>query len=279
MKLRLEHEKLSNILMDFYTLTHIRIVIYDSGFQRIAAYPETSSAFCSLLKQNPESKRLCRKNEAESCMICSQKNSLHIYQCHAGLTEAVAPIKMNDLLLGYIMFGQILSNNSDRERILAYASQYIPDQELLHNSFGKLKVRNDTQIQAVANIMQACTSYLWINEIIKMDGENSIYLLTDYIDQNLSEDLSVDHLCSVFKISRVRLYELAHKYYGTSIAKYILKKRVAKAAQLLSESGCYVRDAALYVGFYDYNYFSKVFKKEMGMTPIEYRKANFEGNI
>ena len=73
MKLKLEHEKLTNILMDFYTLSHIRIVIYDSSFQRIAAYPERSSDFCSLLKQNYESKMLCRKSESESCIICSKK--------------------------------------------------------------------------------------------------------------------------------------------------------------------------------------------------------------
>jgi len=274
LKLKLEHEKLSQILMDFYALSHIRIVIYDSGFQRIAAYPEQSSGFCSLLKQNPDSKKLCRKNEAESCAICSQKNSLYIYQCHAGLTEAVAPIKMNDMILGYIMFGQILSNNSDGKAILAYASRYIADQTLLNSSFHKLEIRNHKQIEAVANVMQACTSYLWIDGIIKMDSESNIYLLTDYINQNLSEDLSVEHLCSLLKISRVKLYEMAHKYYGMSIAKYILKKRIEKAAQLLSESGCYVRDAAINVGFYDYNYFSKVFKKEMGITPTKYKKEN-----
>ena len=59
-----------------------------------------------------------------------------------------------------------------------------------------------------------------------------------------------------------------------SIAKYILKKRIEKAAQLLSESGCHVREAAINVGFYDYNYFSKVFKKEMGITPLKYKKAS-----
>ena len=274
MKLKLEHEKLTNILMDFYTLSHIRIVIYDSSFQRIAAYPERSSDFCSLLKQNSESKKLCRKNEAESCIICSQKNSLHIYQCHAGLTEAVAPIKMNDIILGYIMFGQILRVNSDTESILEYASKYIDDQTLLQNSFSKLKVRDDRQIQAIANIMQACTSYLWVNELIKMDSENSVYILTDYINEHLYEDLSVDNLCSLLNISRVKLYEIAHKYYGMSVAKYILKKRIEKAAQLLSESDCYVRDAAINAGFYDYNYFSKVFKKEMGITPLKYKMAS-----
>lgn len=274
MKLKLEHEKLTNILMDFYTLSHIRIVIYDSSFQRIAAYPERSSDFCSLLKQNYESKMLCRKSETESCIICSKKNSLHVYQCHAGLTEAVAPIKMNDIILGYIMFGQILRVNSDTESILEYASKYIDDQTLLQNSFSKLKVRDDRQIQAIANIMQACTSYLWVNELIKMDSENSVYILTDYINEHLCEDLSVDNLCSLLNISRVKLYEIAHKYYGMSIAKYILKKRIEKAAQLLSDPDCYVRDAAINVGFYDYNYFSKVFKKEMGITPIKYKKAN-----
>lgn len=272
MKLKLEHEKLNKILMDFYTLSHIRIVIYDSDFVRIAAYPEKSCDFCTLIKQNPASKQLCRKNETDACKVCSEKNSLYIYKCHAGLIEAVAPIKMNDLILGYIMFGQLRHKKSNENDILSYASQYIKDSELLHKSFSKLKIRGDKQIEAVANIMQACTNYLWISELIKVEHNNLIYLLTDYIDRNICDDLSVDKLCSVLNVSRVKLYDISHKYYGMSIAKYIRQKRVALSAKLLSENGCSISEAAKNSGFDDYNYFSKIFKNEMGITPSEYKK-------
>ena len=276
MRLRLDHERLSEMLRDFHSLSQVRIVIYDSNFQKVAAYPEHSSAFCSLLKQNPEFKQLCRRNEAEACAICRRSNSLYIYQCHAGLCEAVAPIKMNDVILGYIMFGQLRRDDGDDAHLLDYAARYTTDQALLESSFCKLKTRNDRQIKAIAGIMQACTSYLWINEMIRIDGENCIYLLTDYINQNLEEDLSVDALCSVLKVSRVKLYEIAHEYYGMSIAKYIRKKRISEAAKLLGEVGCSVREAAMRVGFYDYNYFSKAFKREMSLTPHEYKRMHYK---
>lgn len=275
MKLELEHEKLNKILMDFYTLTHIRIVIYDSNFVRIAAYPEKSCDFCTLIKQNPASKQLCRNNETVACKICSENNSLYIYKCHTGLIEAVAPIKMNGLILGYIMFGQLRHKKSNEDEILAYASQFVTDREALIAAFGKLKIRGDKQIEAVANIMQACTSYLWISELIKVEHNNIICILTDYIEQNICEDLSVDKLCSVLNISRVKLYDISHKYYGVSIAKYIRSKRVALAAKYLSENCCSVAEAAKHSGFDDYNYFSKIFRKETGITPTEYKKRNY----
>lgn len=271
MILNLDNEKLNEILLDFYTLTRARTVIYDCDFKRIAAYPENSCKFCSLIKSIDATRALCRKDEKEACVICSKKNDLYIYKCHAGLIEVVAPIKMNDLIIGYIMFGQIINNKEDLPSILEYASNYIEDEMLLSKALYKLRVKDNKQIKAAAAIMQACTNYLWLSGMIKINGDNNIFLLNNFIDQNISEDLSVDKLCSVLKVSRVGLYNLSHKCFGMSIAKYIRKKRITLAEKYLSEHGLSVADVAKKVGIFDYNYFSKVFKKETGMIPSEYK--------
>lgn len=258
--------------MDFYTLTHVRTVIYDNDFQRISAYPENSCDFCTLLKENPISKARCRKDDTTACKICKDNNALYTYRCHAGLIEAVAPIKMNDLTLGYIMFGQVRHVDTDEATLRSYASKFIADPHHLIASVKKLKVRSDKQINAIAGIMEACTSYLWIAELIKVDDGSQIYSLTDYINNNICSDLSVDQLCSTLKVSRTRLYEIAHKYYGMSIAKYIRQKRISLAAKSIRENDLPFWEIAKSIGIDDGNYFSKVFKEEMGMTPTQYRK-------
>ena len=57
-----------------------------------------------------------------------------------------------------------------------------------------------------------------------------------------------------------------------SIAKYVKKKRIAIAKDALEIEGTHISDAADAAGFTDYNYFSKVFKSETGLTPGEYKK-------
>ena len=273
LNIALERERLKKILVDFHTLAHVRTVIYDSDFNKIAAYPERKCDFCELMKQDARSRALCKSDDHNACRICSKRNSLYMYECHAGLVEAVAPIRMNDLNLGYIMFGQVRRKERSPDEICTYAARFVPDTQQLADSVQKIKVRGEKEIRAIAGVMEACTCYLLMEQLIKLDSNNQIYKLSDYITNHLSDDLSVDRLCAVLQVSRVALYELAHRYYGMSIAKYIRKKRAQEAAQLLREGQISVKAAALQVGFFDGNYFSKIFKQEFGVTPSDYKKG------
>ncbi len=272
MKIKFEIEKLKQILINFYNLTGMRFVIFDENFNKILAYPEESCDFCRLIK-NTSAKSKCKLNDRTGCEICKKDNKLYIYKCHAGLIEAAAPIKMNDMTIAYIMFGQICEKGHDRSQILGYASQYTDKTELLTDYVKKIKSKTEKQITAAANLMEICTCYLCLAELIKIDAENLIFYLSNYINSNISSNLSVEHLCSVFGISRCRLYELSHKYYGMSIAKYIRKKRIERACQCMKNKGYSIGAAADATGFFDYNYFSKVFKAETGMTPGAYKKT------
>lgn len=276
MKLKLETQKLKELLIDFYILTKIKIVIFDNKFSEIIAYPEKHSDFCSLIRNNPTAKYYCDSCDREACKICLSTGMLYMYKCHAGLIEVVAPIKVNNIILGYIMFGQIIDNKDKAkakidvlERCIKYSIEY----EELSAAFDKLIYKSKDQIRAASKIMESCACYLWITDLISLDEGNLIYKLSNHISNNLCQDLSVEALCNTFKISRSKLYDLSNKYFGMSIAKYIRKRRVDLAAKLLWENKCLVSEAADKAGFYDYNYFSKVFKKVKGVVPKEYKKT------
>ena len=96
-------------------------------------------------------------------------------------------------------------------------------------------------------------------------------ILKPFIENNLDSDLSVDLLCTYFQISRNSLYKIFNDFYGMSVAKYIRKKRVEVAIDLMN-SGVSVADASSRVGFSDYNYFSKVFKTQTGVLPSKFKK-------
>ena len=271
MKLKLELEKLKDLLSNFYKLTKVRFVIFDEDFNKIIGYPEESCNFCALVKSIPELKEKWRNNDKTGCKRFLETNTLNIYPCHVGLTEVVAPIKMNDITLGYIMFGQILEKGQNKNEILNYLSKYKKDISEFEKALIKLSAKSKEQIEAIAKIMEVCTCYLWIAELIKIDEGNLIYHLSNYIYNNIREDLSVERLCEIFNISRSKLYNISHQYFGMSIAKYIRRKRVEIAAKLLKEKECKVNEAADAAGFYDYNYFSKIFKSEMGISPGKFK--------
>jgi len=275
MNLRLETQELRELLVDFYILTKIRIVIFDNEFSEILAYPEKPCDFCTVIKNNPTAKSHCDSSDREACKICLSSGKLYMYKCHAGLIEVVVPIKVNDIILGYIMFGQIIDNKDKAKAktdVLERCKKYNIEIEKLSVAFDKLIYKSNEQIRAASKIMESCACYLWITELMSIDEGNLIYKLSNHISNNLREDLSVEMLCNIFMISRSRLYELSNKYFGMSIAKYIRKKRVNLAAKLLSQNNCLVSEAADKAGFDDYNYFSKIFKKETGVVPKEYKK-------
>lgn len=267
-------EQLMELISNFYILTKIRIVIFDTEFNKVAAFPENECEFCSKIRQKKEGDFLCNQSDREACKLCASKNALHIYKCHAGLIEAVSPLKMNDITLGYIMFGQIVEKKdkkNNKDTIINYLSQYTDKTEAEY-LFSGLVSKSDKQISAAAKIMESCACYLCVRELVKFDSGDLIFLLDSYINNHITEDLSVKQLCEKFEISKNKLYSISNQIYGTGIADYIRKKRVALAQKYLKQ-GKSVAEAAELSGFYDYNYFSKIFKRETGVMPSKYRQV------
>ena len=62
------------------------------------------------------------------------------------------------------------------------------------------------------------------------------------------------------------------KETGRSIIDFLIEERISESKKLLAEDSIPLATISELVGFDDYNYFSRVFKKRAGCTPSEYRK-------
>jgi ligand-binding sensor protein len=275
MALKFNVEKLNELLKDFYILTKMRIVIFDDAFNEIIAYPKQPCPLCVLIRTDSQGREGCRHSDINACRTSLAKGELHIYKCHAGLTEACAPIKVGDVVMGYMMFGQITDTRNKQLTVEAIADKcrkYRIDPDAVRMAAFRLGHKADSQVKAAAKIMESCACYLWFSELVSIAQESLAYKLDNHINSHIADDLSVDKLCEVLDISRSKLYEIAWNQYGTGIADHIRSKRIKHACKLL-DNDMLVKQICPLIGIGDYNYFSKMFKRYVGCTPREYKRG------
>jgi two-component system response regulator YesN len=96
--------------------------------------------------------------------------------------------------------------------------------------------------------------------------------ICDYIDQNYFENITRTSLAEIVYLSPDYLARIFKSKTGISLVNYIIKKRVEIAKDLLTNTDLPVHLISDKVGYGNYSYFTKLFKKETDCTPIEYRK-------
>jgi two-component system response regulator YesN len=89
----------------------------------------------------------------------------------------------------------------------------------------------------------------------------------------LSEDLSLTKLGELVYLNPVYLSRLYKQTTGIGLSEYVTQVRLDKANVLLKETNMKIQDIAAAVGFESAAYFSRFFKKEMHVTPNEYRES------
>ncbi len=103
--------------------------------------------------------------------------------------------------------------------------------------------------------------------------------LRDYIDLHYMEDISLNNMAKFFSYSSSHLIRCFNQAYQVSPMQYLKKLRIKKAAQLLLSSDSSIHEIGEKVGLSTSSYFIREFKKETGMTPVQYRTAYMaEGN-
>ena len=275
MDLRFNKSKIEELMKSFYTLTGIRFVLFDAQFNEIAFYPKEKCNFCRLMDSLQKTRSKCRRSNRRAFLKCSAEDSPIIYKCHAGLVEAVIPLHENEKIIGYLMFGQI-TDTADKsplyEKLDYWQNSCGINSDELKRAVSDISFKTKEEIIAAANIMEACTSYIIYKELIIPENSKLINAAKSYIDRHLSEDIQIEELCAELQIGRTKLYEIFRKELNIGVSKYILKRRMHRAKKLIKTTELSVTEISQSVGFSDYNYFSKVFKKNYGRSPKSYRK-------
>ena len=272
MDIRYDEKKLSEILESVYELLRTPISIFDGDFKYITSYPPSGylTEYCSLIRESEERRALCYKSDETYCALCKREGRTVSYVCHAGVHETVMPIRFDERIVGYIMFGEYRSEN-DSPEISAYAERNGIDKQRLEEAYRGLTALSVRQVEATENILKSCVLEFWLSDAILFRETGLIEKIKHFIDENLAEPLRAEDICKKFFISRQRLYTLFGESYGVPVKSYILEKKMEKARRLLLTSEKSVAEIAAATGFGDYNNFIQRFKKMNGKTPLKYR--------
>lgn len=104
-------------------------------------------------------------------------------------------------------------------------------------------------------------------------NQNIIFDIKRYIDNHYHENLLLQSIADHFYISREYISRKFKLEFGLNASDYIEKIRIENAKILLMNNGLQISDVAVEVGFQDGRYFSKVFKKVVGVTPKRYKTS------
>lgn len=269
--------KLYALLKDFYTITQIRITVFDETFRELAAYPEQIAPVCQLLRTDANARDECKKCDAHACETAARERTAYTYQCHAGLTESIVPLYMGNITIGYLLFGHVFAYDSHDEGwavIRKRCKDYHVNMDALKSACYERPLISTDYIQSAAHILQAVASYLCLERMAIIGQKELPAQIDEYIMAHYTEEIDAQSICDHFKIGKTTLYEIANQNYGIGIAAHIRSLRIEKAKHLLtSQPKMNISEIAAACGFNDYNYFITMFKRLVGMPPKQYRQT------
>jgi len=101
-----------------------------------------------------------------------------------------------------------------------------------------------------------------------------------YIQANFTRELTLRQVADSVHMSKNYFCQQFKRYAGENYIDYVIRLRIERAKELLScpDTGIRIYEAAEQSGFNDVKYFSKLFKRMTGLSPIEYRERSQDGS-
>jgi ligand-binding sensor protein/predicted DNA-binding protein YlxM (UPF0122 family) len=269
--------RMMNLLQNFYTLIKVRVGFFDLDGTEIVAYPSSRTPYCTLLRSNKKGDAACRKCDRNAFQRAAKYQTPYIYRCHAGLTEMVAPIQTSaDERVGYLMIGQAKPPGNREQKEWEEIYRKISGTGIspgeLRATWAELTILKMDEARACATILQSLAAYVWLDDYFRIQKEPLSSRVKTYISGNLDEDLSLDRIAGQFSVGKTTLCKTVKRDLNVTVNELIRSLRVERAKELLESGMELISEIAEAVGILDYNYFTKVFKEETGVTPSVFRR-------
>jgi two-component system, response regulator YesN len=185
---------------------------------------------------------------------------------------------------------QIVLEGSESSSVLSFS--FAANQVLF--LLGSLAKKYDVETKDIQNTLWNCQQNIWnlnsqhkVKEYLlqlaaliiekvrlaRFSNRKLIDSIRHYLDQHYASEISLTTLSTLFHINSTHLSETFKNHVGQNFSDYLVNLRMEKAKQLLKDNQLKIIDVANLVGFSNSGYFSTVFKKHFGQTPVEFRNS------
>jgi AraC-like DNA-binding protein len=182
-----------------------------------------------------------------------------IHTCPAGFTEIAVPVDANGLYAGTLFAGPCWTGDGappHPELLVPPSEDWLEDRRVLlrgvARSIGDLIAGRET----------------------KTVPDERKRLLLDYIEQHLEERITISDLARAVSLSESRTGHLVKDLFHQTVPQLVNTVKLHQAAYLLTSTHLPIGEIAYRVGIEDQNYFSRIFSREMGVSPRTYRKRH-----
>lgn len=253
-----------------------------------------SSSYCLFIKEKIKGQKycyICKMKGIKKCMTLMEEFD---GMCIMGVHDIVKPVIKDDELFGILYLSGIRYTPEEckaRELINKHCKLLGRYEEEMLKEYLRLTPVNIEGLGVMEKCLEELRQIILdilntmkpLNvrgkEISGSSGASAsdkkwIYnTILPYIEENYKNNVSLEELAETFFINSQYLCRLFKSKTGMNFKQYITQLRIEEAKAKLTVPINSITDIALSTGFNDPNYFSRVFKDNVGMTPSEYRKS------
>ena len=183
----------------------------------------------------------------------------HIY-ARAGTDIPQIKSRIQELLV--LMSRAAIDGGADVDEILSLCQHYASEVDSL------------TGIEAlnrwIGAILHKFISFAFDFNTVK--HQNVIFKTNAYIKEHLSEKISLDQAAEQVYLSKSYFCRIIKEELGCTFTEYVNRIRVDRSKALLRSTGMSIAEIACAVGFDDQSYYTRIFKKQVGLSPGKFRE-------
>jgi len=196
------------------------------------------------------------------------------YRCHGGLDEAVAPITVDDLLLGFVMIGQFRTASRPPKPMLRAARQARLADRDLSDAFMTVPMLGTERAEHVIRIFGLLVGFIARLHLVGVAARGAVHPLLRHMAERPELPLSLDEAAAMVHRSPSTVSHQFRRTVGRGFKRTQIELRLKRAEQCLREyPDMQVSEVAAQVGYANAHYFSRLFRKHRGVSPTDYRRG------
>lgn len=263
-----------NNYISFLNSKGLYVTVHGKGISGLLEHNIHNNSFCLLVKTDPAAWHHCI--ECQQRVIAKADKGVIFGMCHAGVEEYVFFVNKNTFIS---VSGYGIHKKEAQQRIYRLSENYLLDyNEMLKVYENGLKHLPEDVEELKIIIKPLCHMisllHIFLSDATEHQSKNQLLdAIIAFINVNFMHSISLSDIAYACYCSESSVCHLIKEHTGVSTKKYILNLRINHAKKLLTTSSLPITDIALMSGFGNANYFSDVFKKEMGKSPTNYRRS------